>query len=32
MSYKTFICFYVSEAEPLCFNLCSQMLDDVEQC
>ena len=32
MFYKTFICFYVSEAKPLCFSLCSQMFDDVEQC
>ena len=24
--------FYVSEAKPLCFSLCSQMLDDVERC
>ena len=26
----TFICFYVSQAKPLCFSLCSQMFDDVE--
>ena len=32
MFYKTFICFYVSEAKPLCFSLCSQMFDDVERC
>ena len=33
MFYETFICFYVSEAKPLCFSLCSQclmMLNDVE--
>ena len=33
MFYKTFICFYVSEAKPLCFSFCSQrlmMLNDVE--
>ena len=30
--YETFVCFYVSEAKPLCFSLCSQMLDDVERC
>ena len=30
--YKTFIFFYVSEAKPLCFSLCSQMFDDVERC
>ena len=32
MFYKTFICFFVSEAKPLCFSLCSQMFDDVERC
>ena len=32
MFYKTFICFYVSEAKPLCFSLCSRMFDDVERC
>ena len=32
MFYETFICFYVSEAKPLCFSLCSQMFDDVKQC
>ena len=32
MFYETFICFYVSEAKPLCFSLCSQMFDDVERC
>ena len=32
MFYKTFICFYVSEAKPLCFSLCSRMCDDVERC
>ena len=31
MFYETFICFYVSEAKPLCFSLCSQMFDDVER-
>ena len=30
MFYKTFICFHVSEAKPLCFSLCSRMFDDVE--
>ena len=30
MFYKTFMCFYVSEAKPLCFSLCSRMFDDVE--
>ena len=30
MFYKTFVCFYVSEAKPLGFSLCSQMFDDVE--
>ena len=30
MSYETFICFYVSEAKPLCFSLCSLVFDDVE--
>ena len=30
--YETFICFYVSEAKPLCFSLCWQMFDDVERC
>ena len=30
MFYETFTCFYVSEAKPLCFSLCSQMFDDVE--
>ena len=30
MFYKTFMCFYVSEAKLLCFSLCSQMFDDVE--
>ena len=33
MFYEAFTCFYVSEAKPLCFNLCSQMFDmlnDVE--
>ena len=29
MFYETFICFFVSEAKPLCFGLCSQMFDDV---
>ena len=29
MCYETFICFYVSEANPLYFGLCSQMFDDV---
>ena len=28
--YETFICFYVSEAKPHCFSLCSQMFADVE--
>ena len=32
MFYKTLICFYVSEAKPLCFSLCSRMFDDVERC
>ena len=32
MFYETFICFYISEAKPLCFSLCSQMFDDVERC
>ena len=32
MFYKTFICFYVSEAKPLCFSLYSQMFDDVGRC
>ena len=32
MFYKTFTYFYVSEAKPLCFSLCSQMFDDVERC
>ena len=27
-----FICFYVSEAKPLCFSLSSQMFDDVKRC
>ena len=27
---KHLFCFYVSEAKPLCFSLCSQMFDDVE--
>ena len=31
MFYETFICFYVSEAKPFCFGLCSQMFDDVER-
>ena len=31
MFYETFICFYDSEAKPLCFSLCSQMFDDVER-
>ena len=30
--YRTFVCFYVSEAKPLCFSLCSQMFDGVERC
>ena len=30
MFYKTFMCFFVSEAKSLCFSLCSQMFDDVE--
>ena len=30
MFYKTFICFYVGEAKPLCFSLCSRMLNDAE--
>ena len=30
MFYKTFICFYVSEAKPLFFSLCSQIFDDNE--
>ena len=25
MFYKTFIYFYISEAKPFCFSLCSQM-------
>ena len=32
MFYETFVCFYVSEAKLLCFSLCSQMFDGVEQC
>ena len=32
MFYETFVCFYVSEAKPLCFSLCSQMFDGVERC
>ena len=32
MYYEIFIYFYVSEAKSLCFSLCSQMFDDVEQC
>ena len=32
MYYETFICFYISEAKPFCFSLCSQMFDDVERC
>ena len=32
MFHETFICFYVSEAKPLRFSLCSQMFDDVEWC
>ena len=32
MFYETFICFYVGEAKPLCFSLCSQMFDDVVRC
>ena len=31
MFYETFICFYVSEAKPLCFSFCLQMFDDVER-
>ena len=27
MFYETFICFYVSEAKPLCFSLCSQIFE-----
>ena len=30
MLYETFLSFYVSEAKPLCFSLCSQMFDGVE--
>ena len=30
MFYITFICFYISEAKLLCFSLCSQMFDDVD--
>ena len=30
--YETFLSFYVSEAKPLCFSLCSQMFDGVERC
>ena len=30
MLYETFICFYVNEAKPPCFSVCSQMFDDVE--
>ena len=35
MFYETFVCFYVSEAKPLCFSLCSlhkclMVLNDVE--
>ena len=29
MLYETFLSFYVSEAKPLCFSLCSQMFDGV---
>ena len=32
MFYETFICFYVNEAKPLCFSLCSQMFYDIERC
>ena len=32
MFYKTFICFYASEAKPLRFSLCSQIFDDAEPC
>ena len=32
MFYETIVCFYVSEAKPLCFSLCSQMFDGVEWC
>ena len=32
MLYETFFSFYVSEAKPLCFSLCSQMFDGVERC
>ena len=32
MFYEIFVCFYVSEAELLCFSLCSQMFDGVERC
>ena len=30
MFYETFLCFYVNEAKLLCFNLCSQMFDGVD--
>ena len=30
MFHKTFICFYVSEAKPLCFSFCSRTMNDVE--
>ena len=29
MFYKIFICFYVSEAKPLSFSLCSRMFDEM---
>ena len=32
LKQSKFICFYVSEAKPLCFSLSSQMFDDVERC
>ena len=32
MFYETFVCFYVSEAKHLCFSLCSQTFNVVEQC
>ena len=30
--YEIFVCFYVSEAKPLCFSVCSQTFDGVERC
>ena len=31
MFYQTLVCFFVSEAKPLSFSLCSQVFDGVER-